>query len=79
MLGVVYAHPDVKVDDPVVQKVDAYVTRMLKAALPGSSRICITFAGIDIVARQLSCRYLPTHDLLAILASEVEKGRLRMV
>lgn len=36
VLGVVYAHPDVKVDDPVVQKVDAYVTRMLKAALPGN-------------------------------------------
>ena len=35
ILGAVYAYPPIEIGDPVVQKVENYVDRMLKAALPG--------------------------------------------
>ncbi|KAJ7482249.1 cytochrome P450 [Mycena galericulata] len=36
VLGVVYAYPPVSFEDPLVQRVEDYVDRLLKAALPGN-------------------------------------------
>lgn len=36
ILKTVYSYPDVSDGDPVIHKVENYVDRMLKAALPGT-------------------------------------------
>ena len=36
VLSAVYAYPPIKLSDPIVVKVENYVERMLKAALPGN-------------------------------------------
>ena len=41
VLGAIYSYPAISVHDPVVEKVENYVDRLLKAALPGQSFLIV--------------------------------------